>query len=89
MSAKPPTWLRERATAEGWPSGSITQWRRQLRQLNIESVHAIYMEGKLAAIELDGLSQEIDQQHPAPIDNALRDAVTQLRDRGNRPPGVS
>lgn len=78
VSAEPPSWLRARITAEAWPTGSVTQWRRQLRDLHIENVYAIYTEGKLSAIELDGVSQKIDPHHASPVDHALRECAARL-----------
>src|SRR5690348_13026171 len=78
VSAQPPDWLRKRASAEAWPGGTISQWRRRLRELEIESAHAIYSEGRLSAIGLDGTFQEIDTEHPAPLDLALRECVARL-----------
>jgi hypothetical protein len=80
VSAEPPDWLRKRATAEAWPGGSVSHWRHRLRELEIESVHAIYREGQLSAIGLDEHFQEIDRQHPAPLDLALRECVARLVD---------
>jgi len=70
--------LRTRATAEAWPDGALSLWRRHLRDLKIESVYAIYTEGHLSAIELDAYFQEIDRHHPSPIDHALRECATRL-----------
>jgi hypothetical protein len=79
VSAEPPPWLRARVTAEAWPAGTVSQWRRNLRGLNIHSVYAIYTQGQLTGIELDGAFQEIDQHHPAPIDHALRECAARLK----------
>jgi hypothetical protein len=70
-------------------AATVSHWRRRLRSLNIESVYAIYTEGHLSAIELDGFSQEIDQHHASPVDHALRECAARLRvERQEHPPPV-
>lgn len=85
VSAEPPAWLRERASAEAWPAGTVSHWRRRLRDLNVESVHATYTEGQLSSIGLDGVFQEIDKQHPAPVEHALRECLASV-EQATRPP---
>ena len=87
VSAPPPGWLRERATSEAWPGGSVSEWRRRLRALDIETVHAVYTEGHLSAIGLDGLFQEINREHPAPLDLALRECIARVLHQQKRTPG--
>jgi hypothetical protein len=76
--------LRDGATAEAWPGGSVSSWRRRLRELEIENVHAVYTEGHLSATALDGLFQEIEVEHPAPLDLALRECVASLVSERNK-----
>jgi hypothetical protein len=84
VSAQPPGWLRERASAEAWPGGSVSNWRHRLRELQIESVRAVYTEGHLSAIGLDGVFQEIDREHSAPLDLALRQCVARVVEGRNQ-----
>jgi hypothetical protein len=89
VSAAPPAWVRERAAIEMWPGGTVKGWRRNLTDVGIRAVHPIYAGARLAAIELDGVRQELDWRHHSPLDHALHEGVARLQvERQLRPPAV-
>ena len=79
VKGKPPEWLAERATDEGWPDDSVETWREALVELGVAEIH-LTSDIRGVTIDFDGTAQQtLNTDDASPLRSAIGRGVDRLR----------